>query len=232
MTETVFEILAEGGSLIIKRKRIGNEYKFIYHHNEFDPINEELGINKNSEYSTFEQPFQIINSKYPWFKLHLETVHEDYRIFVIEELIKSLMFQGITPDELSYSQRRLEEALDIKLKFGNAPIKSGLQNIKVTNLMKLTEYDYHEYPEESGKEARLRGKYEIWTDEQIYSSQYNEIIREEYGFETKGKLEVSGNTIIIKNEFGQIVYAFSSDKFFVSTTPILSKSRGWYYINR
>ena len=95
--------------------------------------------------------------------------------------------------------------------------------------MKLTEYEYQEYTEESGKADRLRGKYEIWTDEQVYSSQYNEIIRQKYDFETIGKLEVNGNTIIIKNEFGQIEYAFSSDKFFVSTTPILSKSKSWIY---
>lgn len=229
MTETVFEILAEGGSLTIERKRNRNGEKFIYHHNEFDPTDEGLGINENGEYSTFEQPFQLINSKYPWFRLHLKTVHEDYRNFVIDELIKALMFQGITPDELRYSQRNLEETLNIKLEFGNPPIKSGLQNIKVTNLMKLTEYEYQEYTEESGKADRLRGKYEIWTDEQVYSSQYNEIIRQKYDFETIGKLEVNGNTIIIKNEFGQIEYAFSSDKFLVSTSPILSKSKGWFY---
>jgi hypothetical protein len=51
----------------------------------------------------------------------------------------------------------------------------------------------------------------------------------EGGSLTIGKLEVNGNTIIIKNEFGQIDYAFSTDKFFVSTTPILSKSKGWFY---
>ena len=229
MTETVFEILAEGGSLTIERKRNRYGEKFIYHHNEMDLTDEGLEINKSGEYTTFEQPFQLINSKYPWFRLHLATIHEDYRNFVIDELIKSLMFQGITPDELRYSQRDLEKTLNIKLEFGNPPIKSRLQNIKVTNLMKLTEYEYQEYTEESGKADRLRGKYEIWTDEQIYSSQYSEIIRQEYSFETKRKLEVSGNTIIIKNELGQIEYAFPSDKFFVSTTPILSKSKGWFY---
>lgn len=229
MTETVFEILAEGGSLTIKRKRNRNGEKFIFHHNEMDMTNEGLEVNKKGEYENFEQPFQLINSKYLWFRLHLATVHEDYRNFVIDELIKSLMFQGITPDELRYSQRDLEETLNIKLEFGNPPIKSGLQNIKVTNLMKLTEYEYQEHTEESGKADRLRGKYEIWTDEQIYSSRYSEIIRQEYSFETKGKLEVSGNAIIIKNELGQIEYAFPSDKFFVSTTPILSKSKGWFY---
>lgn len=231
MTETVFEILAEGGSLTIQRKRNRQGEKFIYHHNEMDVTDEGLQINSKGEYDSFEQPFQLINSKYPWFHLHLNIVHEDYRDYIIDELIKSLMYQGITPDELRYSQRDLEEALNIKLHFGNLPIKSGLQNIKVTNLMKLTEYEYQEYTEECGKEARIRGKYEIWTDEQIYSSQYSEIIRQKYDFETTGKLEVTGNTIIIKNEFGQIEYAFSSDKFFVSTEPILSKSKGWFYIN-
>lgn len=229
MTETVFEILAEGGSLTIQRKRNRQGEKFIYHHNEMDVTDEGLQINSKGEYDSFEQPFQLINSKYPWFHLHLNIVHEDYRDYIVDELIKSLMYQGINPDELHYSQRDLEEALNIKLQFGNLPIKSGLQNIKVTNLMKLTEYEYQEYTEECGKEARIRGKYEIWTDEQIYSSQYSEIIRQKYDFETTGKLEVTGNTIIIKNEFGQIEYAFSSDKFFVSTTPILSKSKGWFY---
>ncbi len=229
MTETVFTILAEGGSLAIERKRNRNGEKFIYHHNEMDFTDEGLEVNEKGEYKTFEQPFQFINSKYPWFKLHLETVHEDFRDYVLSELIIALNKQGITPDELRYSQRNLEKVLNIKLEFGLQPLKSGLQNIKVTNLMKLTEYEYQEYTEESGKADRLRGKYEIWTDEQVYSSQYSEIIRQKYDFETIGQLEVSGNTIIIKNEFGQIEYAFSSNKFFVSTTPILSKSKGWFY---
>lgn len=100
MTETVFEILAEGGSLTIERKRNRNGEKFIYHHNEFDSTDEGLEINKNGEYSTFEQPFQLINSKYPWFRLHLKTVHEDYRNFVIDELIKSLMFHFVIHNEI------------------------------------------------------------------------------------------------------------------------------------
>lgn len=236
MTETVFEILAEGGSLTIERKRNRNGEKFIYHHNEFDPTDEELGINENGEYSTFEQPFQLINSKYPWFRLHLKTVHEDYRNFVIDELIKALMFQGITPDELRYSQRDLEETLNIKLEFGNPPIKSGLQNIKVENLIKFTEYEHHEYKDNynsPSNESKFvpKAKFETWlAGEQCF--QHDQVTMSSNivdSFETIGKLEINGNTIIIKNEFGQIEYAFSSDKFFVTTTPILSKSKGWFY---
>lgn len=233
MTETVFEILAEGGSLTIERKRNRNGEKFIYHHNEFDPTDEGLGINENGEYSTFEQPFQLINSKYPWFRLHLKAVHEDYRNFVIDELIKALMFQGITPDELRYSQRDLEETLNIKLEFGNPPIKSGLQNIKVRNLIELTEYDYQEFTDqhaqEIGQKFKLKGKYKMWTDEQTFYSENMEILTASNEFETIGKLEVNGNTIIIRNEFEQIHFVFPTDKFFVSTTPILSKSKGWFY---
>ncbi|MCB9034179.1 MAG: hypothetical protein H6553_10105 [Chitinophagales bacterium] len=232
MTETVFEILAEGGSLTIERKRSRNGEKFIYHHSEMDFTDEGLDVNEKGEYKTFEQPFQLINSKYPWFKLHLKTVHEDYRNYVIDELIKSLMYQGLTPDELGYSQRDLEETLNIKLEFGVQPLKSGLQNIKVSNLVKLTEYDYQNYTEESGKQVRIKGKYEMWTDEQTYYLENMEVLTATNNFETIGKLEVNGNTFVIKNEFGQIEFAFPSDKFFVSTKPILSKSKGWYFTNK
>jgi len=236
MTETVFEILAEGGSLTIEQKRNRNGEKFIYHHSEMDFTDEGLDVNEKGEYKTFEQPFQLINSKYPWFKLHLKTVHEDYRNYVIDELIKSLMYQGVTPDELRYSQRDLEKTLNIKLEFGTQPINSGLQNIKIENLIKFTEYEHHEYKDNynsPSNESKFvpKAKFETWLageqsfqhDQVTMSSNIVDCI------ETIGKVEVNGATIIIKNEFEQIEYAFSSDKFFVSTTPILSKSKSWFY---
>lgn len=239
MTETVFEILAEGGSLTIQRIRNRNGEKFIYHHNEFDPTDEGLEVNEKGEYATFGQPFQLINSKYPWFRLHLKTVHPDYRNYVIDELIKSLSFQGITPDELQYSKQDLEDTLNIKLAFGYPPIKSGLQNITVENLIKFTTYEHHEYKDNynaPSNESKFvpKAKFETWlAGEQTF--QHDQITMSSGivdSFETIGILEVNGNTIIIKNEFGQIEYAFSSDKFFVSTTPILSQSKAWFYKRR
>lgn len=229
MKEVVFEIQAEGGSLRIERKRYRKNEKFIYHHSEIDLTDEGLGINEKGEYETFEKPFQIINNKFPWFQLHLSTVNEEYRDYVLSELVKALNSQSITPDELKYSKKDLEKVLNIELKFGFLPARSGLQNIKVTNLVKLTEYDYQEFTEESGLKSRLKGKYEVWTDDQPYDETSMNIIREKYGFEVVGKLELIGNTIVIKNEFGQIDYVFPSDKYFVSTTPILSQIKGWYY---
>lgn len=235
MIETVFEILAEGGSLTIERARNRNEEKFIYHHSEMDLTDEGLEVNEKGEYENFEQPFQLINSKYPWFRLHLAMVHEDYRNYVINELLKSLMYQGVTPEELRYSQRDLEKALNVKLEFGLQPIRSGLQNIKVENLIKFTAYEHHEYKNNYNSpshESKFvpKAKFETWlAGEQTF--QHDQVTMSSNivdNLETIGKLKVNGNTIIIENEFGQIEYAFSSDKFFVSTTPILGKSKGWF----
>ena len=229
MTESVFEIFAEGGSLIIERVKNPNGVKFFYHHSEFDPTDEGLDINKGGEFENFEQPFQLINSKYPWFKLHVEKVHEDYRDYVLSELIKVLNKKCLSPDELRHSKQNLEKSLNVKLEFGNIPVRSGMQNIKVTSLMKITEYNYQEYTEESGKSDRIRGKYELWTEDEFEYPENMGMLNSEYGFKTIGKLEVNGDTIIIKNEFGQIEYAFPSDKFFVTTTSRLSQSKGWFY---
>jgi hypothetical protein len=106
MIETVFEILAEGGSFAIKRKQDENGEKFIYRHNEMDLTNEGLEVNKKVEYANFEQPFQLINTKYKWFNLYLNKLHEDYRDYVLEELINTLNKQGLNSEELSLIKER------------------------------------------------------------------------------------------------------------------------------
>ena len=115
MTETVLEILAEGGSLTIERKRNRTGVKFIYDHKEMDLTDEGLEVNKKGEYENFEQPFQLINSKYPWFRLHLTTLHEDFRDYFLSELITALNKQGVTPDELHYSITRFGKLLNVQL---------------------------------------------------------------------------------------------------------------------
>lgn len=223
MTETVFAILAEGGSLTIERKRNRNGEKFIYHHNEMDMTDEGLEVNKKGEYEKFEQPFQLINSKYPWFRLHLATVNEDYRNYVIEELIKSLMFQGITPDELRYSQRDLEKALNIKLSFGNPPIRSGLQNITIEFYNgATTEYEYANHSGEYYSDSVRSDDLKVYKKTESIDWK---IIK------CKGTIQISGSTVIINNEHNQPTHIFNSEKAFVTTEPILSNSKGWFYTN-
>jgi len=235
MKEIVFEILAEGGGLVIEREKNQNDEKFIYNHAEMDLSDEGLDINRKNTFETFEQAFQQINSKYNWFTLHLETVHNDYKSYILNELIKTLNSKKITPSELKYSQNDLEKVLNTKLIFDNRPNRNGMQEISVNALTELTEYKYQEYTNEAaksiGQKFKLIGKLKTWTDEKNYFTDYLDSISESQSFEINGKLEISGNTIIIKNEFGQIEYAFPSDKFFVSANPILSKEKEWFYKN-
>lgn len=49
--------------------------------------------------------------------LHIETVHEDYRRFIIDKLIEKLNEKSIQPDYLEHSRSQLEERLGIKLVF-------------------------------------------------------------------------------------------------------------------
>ena len=232
MKEIVFEILAEGGGLVIEREKNQNDEKFIYNHAEMDLTDEGLGINRKNIFETFEQAFQQINSKYNWFTLHLETVHNDYKSYVLNELIKTLNSKKITPSELKYSQNDLEKVLNAKLIFDNQPNRNGMQKISVNALTELTEYEYQEYTDEYakkiGQKFKLTGTFKTWTyEKQNFSIEMG--ITNSHSFEIIGTLEITGNTVIIKNEFGQIEYAFPSDKFFVSANPILSKEKEWFY---
>ncbi len=228
--ETVFEILAEGGSLSIMRIRDSSGEKFLYNHNECDLADEGMGVSEKVAYDNFEQPFQIINSKYLWYLLHLEIVHHDFREYVLAELIKKLNEKQVFDKEMEHSGSRIEEVLGVKLKYDAEPLQNGMQSIKVTNLMKLTEYEYREYTEESGKPARLKGKYEIWTDDQVYSPDYMELMTAKFEFKAVGKLEVIGSTVVIRNEFNQIEFVFPSDKYFVSAKPVFGKDKHWFYV--
>lgn len=235
-TEPVFEILAEGGSLRIFRKRTKSGERFLYAHNEMDPTDEGLDVNGETTFESFEEPFQVINNSYPWFQLHLESVHEDYKKYVLDELIKVLTKKGVSPDELRYNQGQLEKQLGVQLHFGNAPITTGMQNITVENLTKFTSFEHHTHRDSYDSpvyETKYvpKAQFETWLtgSQTFYHDQCNMSCGVVDSMEIIGTLEVSGNTIIIRNEFGQIAYIFSSDKFFVTTSPVLSKSKSWFY---
>ena len=114
-TETVFEVGGEGGSLQIDRQIDSNGIKFIYHHHESYPTDEDLSIHENGEYEDFETPFQIINRKYPWYSLYIVTIHDDFKDYIKSQLIQKLNHEDWSHQRAGYFQSRLEEALQIKL---------------------------------------------------------------------------------------------------------------------
>ena len=116
-TETIFKIGGEGGSISINRQKDESGEKFIYHHTEFDPTDEGLDVNKNDEYDNFEQPFQLINKRYHWHMLYIQTVHDDFRSYIIGQLIERLNKGPVSLNEYEYYRRKLEDSLKIKLHY-------------------------------------------------------------------------------------------------------------------
>lgn len=232
MTTIVFEVLAEGGSLSIERIISNTGTKFIYHHQEIDFTDEGLAINKNGEYETFEQAFQIINHRFPWYKLHLHIVHEDYRAFVLKHLLFALNKNNITPMDWQHAKIDAERALQIQLEYAYTTLENGLQKIKVKNLIELTEYDYQEfsdqYAQKIGQKYKLNGTYKMWTDEQTFDPIKMEVLNVSNSFEIIGKLEVVANTVIIKNEHDHILHVFPSDKFSVSSSMLMRPTKSWF----
>ena len=124
ITETVFEILGEGGGIDIKRQKTKAGEKFLYNHNEYDFSEEGLDVYKKNEYESFEKAFQLIHDKYTWHMLYIETVHDDYRAYIVEKLIEKLNEESMSHDAISNSKDKLEEILKIKLKFTKNNAKS------------------------------------------------------------------------------------------------------------
>lgn len=114
MKELVFKILSEGGSLKIEREKHNQIEKFLYYHNEYDPIADEILSDFVTEYENFEKAFQTINKKYPWFRLHLDFVHEDYKKYVKLELLRTLQHHQIPLSDLNYHLDNLNDKLDLE----------------------------------------------------------------------------------------------------------------------
>lgn len=108
--EVVFEVFGEGGSLRISRILRNKIPIFITKHQEADFSDEGLDVNKKMGFSSFEEAFPYIN-QYPWHMLHIETVHEDYREFVINQLIEKLNDDHIIQKYFYTKLKKLEDLL-------------------------------------------------------------------------------------------------------------------------
>jgi hypothetical protein len=117
ITEKVFEILGEGGGISIIRQKNKSIEKFLYIHVEVVSAEEGFDINEKEVYQNFEEPFLLINNKYPWYMLHIKILHNNYREFVIKKLLEKLNEKHFKPDYLRRSKNQLEKGLGIKLDY-------------------------------------------------------------------------------------------------------------------
>jgi hypothetical protein len=113
--EVVFRFGGEGGSIAIFKEKEHDVEVFAYYYQELDPNDEEeeLTITKKIISKTFEEAFAMIN-KYSWHMLTITVLNQDYRSYVLGQLIKRLNEEKLTPKNL-HNRERLEKRLSIKL---------------------------------------------------------------------------------------------------------------------
>ncbi len=128
--EIVFEIGGEGGSISIIRKQIKSKFEFIYKHNEYDFLDEDLSINIESQFENFELAFQTINNKYRIYFLHLSRVHNDYKDYVSDELVNKLNDHDLKLEDFQ-NQDNFEHKLNVKFVFDSILDKWTKLKIKI-----------------------------------------------------------------------------------------------------
>jgi hypothetical protein len=225
MNEIVFEVIAEGGSLSVVRRYDSAGERFLFQQSEINITEERMADSNFSEYATFDLAFSRINTEYPWFQLHLVQVHSDYRINVLEGLVKSLNQRGVQPEDLAHSKATLEEKLAARIEFGasqSEPV-NVLQHISINlQIGSTTEYEYNNYSHDYFSDSVRSDDLKVW--KKIERFDYKTI-------KCQGVIEFSGPTVIIKDIQGCPIHVFHSDKVIISTEPVLSNDQGWFYTN-
>lgn len=105
--EEVFRYGGEGGSICISRKGSKSEEKFLFHRSECNFTDEEFdeaSLSETVHCNSFEEAFKL-NDKYPWYCLYFEFVHDDYRNFIIKQLLTKLNEVSFNPEYISDSSQ-------------------------------------------------------------------------------------------------------------------------------
>lgn len=116
--ETVFKIGGEGGSIAIYRIKAKSGYSFVSELNEADMTEESEGVRRVKIFSDFNDAFMQLDRRYPWHRLYLLNVHEDYRNLVAGRLIERLNVESLLPSHYSTGYE-FEKILGIKLHYTN-----------------------------------------------------------------------------------------------------------------
>jgi hypothetical protein len=129
-SEIIFEIGGEGGSISIIRKQIKSKFEFIYKHNEYDFLDEDLYINSESQFENFELAFQTINNKYKIYFLYLLGIHNDYKDYVSDEFVNKLNANNMKCEDFK-NKDDFEQKLNVKFVFDTISNKWTKLKIKI-----------------------------------------------------------------------------------------------------
>ena len=219
--ETRLRILAEGGSIEICSVYKGNNdgYDYFLETSEDYFFDTGLGNESREIHDSFYGAFDQLNDKYPWHKLHLDFVDEDFAEYVADALIEKVN----NPFEMldHFQPENFENTLGIKMTKRTVKTKTGFFDIQVKGLSKETTYYYKEFHDEYAKE--IGQKFNLESTVETISNYQGD------SFDFTGTIEISGNTVILKNSSLEISHVLPSDKYYFFAQPELSEETRWSY---
>ena len=125
--------------------------------------------------------------------------------------------------------------LGVKFLYVYLPSEDGLEKIQVTALVDTTVYEYGDYYQQKSF-YQHNDFHKKPYQESIVPTKVKKVWSEEIetNFSIEGKLEISGNAVIIRDICDDIVRVFPIDKFYIKAEPIFNRERSWvcYYGSR
>lgn len=219
--ETRLRFLAEGKGIEICSIHKGKNEGFDYFlESSLEDFTDTGSGNENREiYESFYGAFDQLNDRYPWHKLHLDFVDEDF----VEYLADALGEKLNNPFDMleDFNREDFENALGIKISKRKVQTKTGFFDIQVKGLSKKKTYYYKEfydeYAQEIGQKFKLESTVETVTNNDGES------------FDFTGTLEVCGNAVILKNSALEISHVLPSDQYYFFAKPELWEELKWSY---
>ena len=187
-------------------------------------------------YSSFEEAFMGITAIENWVcNIGLCSIESCYISCVCEEIVEGLRSNRVLPKYFLKNRKNLQDLLGVKFLYVYLPAEDGLEKIQVTALVDTTIYEYGDYYQQKSF-YQHNDFHKKPYQESIVPTKVKKVWSEEIetNFSIEGKLEISGNAVIIRDICDDIVRVFPIDKFYIKAEPIFNRERSWvcYYGSR
>lgn len=220
--ETRLRILAEGGSVEICsiEKGYNEGFNYFVETSEEQQDGEEFPLKIPIIHESFYGAFDELNDKYPWHKLHLDFVDEDFAEYVSDALVEKIN-QSKRPFR-TFEKKNFEEKLGIHLRSKEVEIKTGVFSIEVGSLVKTIQYDYIDfadsYAEQISQKFKLDSIVESWDTFNGDS------------FDFVGTIKIVGNSIVLLDSDEDVRYVLAADKYKLTSSPLTYTAKKWEYV--
>ena len=183
-------------------------------------------------YASFEEVFVRISTIENWvYNIGLCFLERCYIPCVCQEIVDALNSGQVLPKYFLKNRKNLEDLLGVKFLYTYLPLE-GVEEIQITALVDTTVYEYGDYYDREGF-YQYNDFHKKPYQEHVVQTRAKKVWPKEIetNLSIKGKLEVSGNTVIIRNIYDDIVRIFPMDKFYIKAEPIFDTKMNWSIYN-